>query len=213
MSEALTLIVLAKEPRPGYVKTRLVPPLTASDAARIAAAALHDTLDVVDRTPAGRRVLAFAGDAAGWQRRGWDTVTQPAGGLDVRLAAALAAAHGPALLVGMDTPQLQPADLAAFDPRRFDAALGLAPDGGYWAIGLRDPAQAAAAVHGVPMSTEHTGVVQLARLRRLGLRVQLLPPRTDVDTIDSARAVAAVAPSTRFAAVFAAVAPPVAVPA
>lgn len=203
----LTLIVLAKQPRPGFVKTRLVPPLTPAGAARVAAAALHDTLDVVDRTPAARRVLAFAGDPSAWRRPGWETVAQPSGDLDVRLAAALGGAAGPALLIGMDTPQLQPGDLTTFDPDTFDAALGLAADGGFWAIGLRDPAQAAAAVHGVPMSTGHTGVVQLARLRRLELRVRLLPQRADVDTIDSARAVAAGAPETRFAAVLAAVAP------
>lgn len=199
-----TLLVLAKEPVPGRVKTRLVPPLTHDDAARLAAAAILDTLDVVGRTPARRRVLAFDGDATRWCPPGWDAVQQPAGGLDRRIVAAFAAATGPALLIGMDTPQLTPAHLAAFSPRRFDAALGMAPDGGYWAIGFADPRCAPAAVLDVPMSTDRTAAVQLARLHRLGLRVQLLDRLTDVDTVDTAAEVAAAAPRTRFAAAFAA---------
>jgi uncharacterized protein len=199
----MTLIVLAKEPRPGHVKTRLVPPLTHADAARLAAAALQDTLAVVSRTSAARRVLAFAGDPSQWRLRGWTVTAQPPGGLDVRIAAALRSAQGPALLVGMDTPQLQPEHLRAFDPLRFDAAIGPAPDGGYWAIGLRNPALADVAVRGVPMSTERTAEHQIARLTRLGLRVQTLPPLTDVDTFADAERVAAQAAGTRFAAALA----------
>ena len=84
----MTIVVLAKRPRPGFVKTRLVPPLTHADAAAVAAAALADTLDAVATTPAQRRVLAFDGDPSGWQRPGWTVVPQPAGGLDRRIAAA-----------------------------------------------------------------------------------------------------------------------------
>jgi len=201
---ALTIVVLAKAPRPGFVKTRLVPPLTYEDAAAVAAAALRDTLAAVDATPARHRILALDGDDAEWQRTGWSVVPQPTGGLDRRIAAALAAAPGPVLLVGMDTPQLQPAHLLAFDPDAYDAGLGPAEDGGYWVIGLRDPGWAAAAVLGVPMSQASTGAVQLSRLRALGLRVQLLPRLTDVDTIETAEAVAGEAPSSRFAATLAA---------
>jgi len=200
-----TVIVIAKRPVPGRVKTRLVPPLTHGRAADLAAAALHDTLDAVDRTAARHRVLAFAGSAVGWLRPGWRHAKQPEGGLDARLVAAFGAARGPAVLVGMDTPQLQPAHVEAFDPRRFDACLGPAPDGGYWAIGFADPSHARAAISGVPMSTEHTGAVQLRRLASLGLRVQLLEPLTDVDTIDAAAAVARAAPNTRFARALASV--------
>lgn len=45
------LLVVAKAPVPGAVKTRLCPPATAAQAARIAAAALRDTLDAVRATP------------------------------------------------------------------------------------------------------------------------------------------------------------------
>jgi len=195
-----TLVVLAKEPVPGRVKTRLQPPFSPTEAAALAEAALADTLAAVRRTPAGRRVLALAGRPGRWLPAGFEVVPQPAGGLDGRIAAALGGCRGPCLLIGMDTPQLTP-DLLDVGWAGADACLGLARDGGYWAIGLRAPAPGLAArlLHGVPMSTPDTGAAQLDRLRAAGLRVRLLPPLRDVDTAADARAVAATAPGTRFA--------------
>ena len=51
------LLVLAKEPVAGRVKTRLCPPLTPEQSAQVAAAALADTLDAVRSTPVAARVL------------------------------------------------------------------------------------------------------------------------------------------------------------
>jgi glycosyltransferase A (GT-A) superfamily protein (DUF2064 family) len=195
-----TVIVIAKRPVAGRVKTRLVPPLTAQQAADVAAGALADTLATVAALPAERHRLAFDGDPAGWTPPGWEVRAQVAGGLDRRLVAAFdPPGTGPAVLVGMDTPQLRVTQLAAFDPSRYDACLGRAHDGGYWAIGLRDPRLARAAILGVAMSTADTGAQQLARLHGLGLRVQLLDELTDVDTIDTAREVAALVPGSAFA--------------
>ncbi len=56
-----TLLVIAKEPVPGRVKTRLTPPYTPMEAAAIAEAALADTLHTVLKTPARRRVLVLDG--------------------------------------------------------------------------------------------------------------------------------------------------------
>ena len=206
------LIVIAKEPVPGRVKTRLVPPLTGTEAAHLARAALSDTLRVASAVDARQHVLALDGRPGPWLPRGWRVVAQPAGTLDVRLVAAFGAAStGPALLIGMDTPQVRPAQLAAFDPDCHDACLGLAEDGGYWAIGLRSPALAAGVISGVPMSTSHTGAEQLRRLHTAGLHVQLLDTLADVDTIDVADGVAAAAPSTQFAAALRGLDPAVAV--
>ncbi len=194
------LIVIAKQPIAGRVKTRLVPPLTLQQAADVAGAALRDTLRAASASVARDRILAFAGCAEDWLPTGWRLSPQSVGTLDMRLAAAFASVEdGPALLVGMDTPQLRPEHLAAFNPRRYDACLGMAPDGGYWAIGLRDPRLAAAAIEGVPMSSPHTGAQQLERLLALGLRVQLLDELTDVDTIETAVEVAALVPNGSFA--------------
>ncbi|MEO9138362.1 MAG: DUF2064 domain-containing protein [Jatrophihabitans sp.] len=195
-----TVLVIAKEPVSGRVKTRLVPPLTHDQAADVAGAALWDTLRAVGRVAANELIIAFDGDPRRWAPEGWRTVPQPTGGLDARLVAAFAAAGpGPAVLVGMDTPQVCADQLSVFDPSRYDACLGPATDGGYWAIGFADPRKASDAITGVPMSTDHTGADQLARLRTSGLRVQILDELTDVDTIDSARVVARLAPESAFA--------------
>src|SRR4051794_33440895 len=97
-----TLIVIAKEPVPGRVKTRLTPPYTAAEAAYLAEAALADTLAAVVAAPAGRRILALAGRPGRWLPSGVRVVPQRGSGLDERLANAFADAGGPAVLIGMD---------------------------------------------------------------------------------------------------------------
>lgn len=193
------MLLVAKEPLPGKVKTRLVPPLTYAQAAELASVALTDSLRAASRVPARRRVVVLDGDAGAWLPPNWGFAAQATGGLDERLAAAFAHAEGPALLIGMDTPQLREEQLAAFDPDRYDACLGLATDGGYWAIGFADPAHASSVINGVPMSTAHTGKAQLRRMRAKKLRVQLLETLEDVDTFDAAMRVAAIKPDGEFA--------------
>jgi glycosyltransferase A (GT-A) superfamily protein (DUF2064 family) len=197
VSMATTLLVIAKEPRPGRVKTRLTPPFTPAQAAALAEAALADTLRAVAATPARRRVLVLDGVPGRWLPAGFDVVPQCAGGLDERLADAFAGCAGPALLVGMDTPQVTP-ELLTVDFAGCDAYFGPAEDGGFWALGLARPDPAL--LRGVPMSTPVTGAVQRERLVSAGLRVRDLPPLRDVDTAADARAVAALAPHGRFAA-------------
>ena len=193
------LLVIAKAPVAGRVKTRLCPPCSPSQAADLAAAALVDTLVAASSSRATRRVLILDGDPGDWVPPGFDVLPQRGAGLAERLAAAFADAGGPSLLIGMDTPQVTPAlldtGLAALD--RSDAVLGLAPDGGYWAIGLGRPN--AAVFRDVPMSAPDTGAVQRARLSALRLHTVELPVLRDVDTIADAHAVAAAAPTSRFA--------------
>ena len=197
----LTLLVIAKEPRPGLSKTRLSPPCSPEEAAGLAEAALRDTLESVAAVPAARRVLVLEGRPGPWLPVGYEVVPQRAGGLDERLAGAFAAATGPALLVGMDTPQVTPAlieaSASALAGPEVDAVLGRAEDGGYWAIGLVRPDERV--FRGVPMSVETTGEAQRARLDELGLRTEELPVLRDVDFFEDARAVASEAPDSRFA--------------
>jgi rSAM/selenodomain-associated transferase 1 len=201
------LLVIAKEPLPGRAKTRLTPPCTQAEAADLAAAALSDTLDVVARTPAARRVLVFDGDARHWRRRGFEVIVQRGGGLGERLASAFFDVAAGALLVGMDTPQLTPRllveGMSALERPGVDAVLGPTDDGGYWGVGFRTPTPGA--FTGVPMSSHVTWRHQRSRLDELGLGVHDLPRLRDVDTIEDARAVAALAPHTRFARVLSAV--------
>lgn len=198
------VLVIAKEPVPGRVKTRLVPPCTPVEAADVAAAALSDTLAEMARVPAAEHVVVLDGTPGRWLPAGWRVLPQCAGGLDLRLAAAFGHVDGPAMLVGMDTPQLRAEQVSAFDPDRFDSALGLCADGGYWAIGFRSPADAARTIPGVPMSVGHTAAAQTERLAAANLSVQLLDTLVDVDTAATAALVAATAPHTRFAAAWSA---------
>nr|WP_224274442.1 DUF2064 domain-containing protein [Streptomyces sp. LS1784] len=206
-----TLLVIAKAPVPGRVKTRLTPPCTPPQAAALAEAALADTLHTLATMPAGRRLLVLDGEPGGWLPAGWEVVPQRGGGLDRRLAGAFAhaarlAPEAPALLVGMDTPQLDAATLAeplsATRRPGVDAWYGPATDGGFWALGLARPTAQLAAelLHDVPMSTPGTGATLLRRMAQARLTVHHLPVLTDVDTVDDAWQVAAEAPGTRFAA-------------
>ncbi|MFD7446504.1 DUF2064 domain-containing protein [Streptomyces sp. NPDC059909] len=194
-----TVLVIAKEPVPGWVKTRLIPWYSAKDAAALAEAALVDTLEAVRSTTAARRVLVLDGAPGAWLPPGIEVVPQAHGGLDERLAAAFAACTGPALLIGMDTPQVTPALLArGLELASGEAAFGPAEDGGFWALGLAEPDPAL--LRGVPMSVPETGAVQRRRLVEAGLTVRDLPRLRDVDTPDDARLVAAATPGSRFAA-------------
>jgi glycosyltransferase A (GT-A) superfamily protein (DUF2064 family) len=192
-----TLLLIAKQPVPGRVKTRLVPPFTHEQAAALAEAALADTLSIMLMAPVRRRIVVLDGEPGPWLPAGFDIVPQCGGTLDERLADAFAAVPGPALLIGMDTPQVTP-DLLTVDWQVADAVFGAAADGGFWALGLRVPDPAL--LRGVPMSTRNTGAVQRARLLAAGLRVVDMPVLRDVDTAADAMAVAAQAPGSRFAA-------------
>jgi uncharacterized protein len=197
------VVVIAKAPVPGRVKTRLTPPCTPEQAAALAAAALADTLRAALACVAARRVLVLDGAPGSWVPDGFDVLPQRGDGLAERLAAAFDDVGGPAFLVGMDTPQvtaeLLDAGLGALE--RADAAFGAALDGGYWGIGLRraDPE----AFRAVPMSEGNTGALQRTRLAELDLHTAILPPLRDVDTIEDAWSVAAEAPDSEFAATLA----------
>ncbi|MGV8858732.1 TIGR04282 family arsenosugar biosynthesis glycosyltransferase [Rhodoglobus sp.] len=196
----LTLVIIAKEPLAGHTKTRLNPPLSLAQAASLAAACIDDTIAATAKVRAGRRILYFQGANVPESAADLEVIAQSSGGLDERLASIFDQCTGPTLLIGMDTPQLTAALLEpASDawPDNVDAWLGLAPDGGFWAIGMREPR--GDLIRGIPMSTAQTGESQLGRLRDAGLRVGLLDPLNDVDTYSDAIAVAKSAPHTQFA--------------
>ncbi len=198
------LVVMAKAPLPGRVKTRLCPPLEHAQAAALAEAALADTLTAVSWTPAARRVLVLDGVPGAWLPPGFEVIAQRGNGLAERLSNATRDVGEALLFVGMDTPQLTRAllcdALARLASPDTGAVIGPTTDGGYWTIGLRDPDPAV--FDDVPMSTDGTAGAQRARLRRLGLRVAELETLRDVDTYEDAEAVAAIAPWSRFAATF-----------
>lgn len=201
------MLVMAKSPVPGRSKTRLCPPLSLEEAARVAEGALADTLETVARCGAGRRILALDGPPGEWIPPGFEVIAQRGSSFGRRLAAAWSDAAGPGLQIGMDTPQASP-DLLdrclelASQPGA-TASLGRAADGGWWAIGLADRWDVDV-FSGVPMSTPGTFVAQWARLEACGHRVRALPELRDVDTIEDATAVAGLVPGSQFARALAA---------
>lgn len=210
-----TIVVLAKAPEPGRVKTRLCPPLNGAQAADLAAGALLDTIDAATAAAGGRAVVVLTGRPERAARRhelaaalrGLTVLPQRGDTLGERIAAAHADAAallpgGPTLQLGMDTPQVDAALLGAaataLAETGVDAVLGPATDGGWWSLGLRRPADAEL-LTAVPTSLADTGARTLHALRAGGLRVALLPQLSDVDTAADAVPVAAAAPWSRFA--------------
>jgi hypothetical protein len=197
------VVVMAKAPRPGMVKTRLCPPLSAGQAAELAEACLVSTLDAVARAAVTRRIVVLDGPVGGWLPEGFEVLAPRGVGLAGRLAAAFEDAGGPALAVGMDTPQVTPelldGAIESLAQPGVDAVLGPADDGGYWAVGLNRPDPHV--FDTVPMSTPGTFAHQRARLDELGLGVTELPPLRDVDRVDDARAVAAAMAPSAFSEV------------
>lgn len=199
------VLVMAKAPVPGEVKTRLIPAFGPVGAAAIAEAALIDTLDTVRSCRAERRIAATTGDASPALFAGCQVIGQIGTTFNERLTAAWAYAGTPGLQIGMDTPQLTVAQLddalVQLVEGPDDAVLGMAHDGGWWAIGFRVPVPGA--FHGVPMSTDQTGDQQLARLRDLGVRVGMLPPMHDMDRPEDVAAIASLHPELRTARAYA----------
>jgi len=197
------VLVVAKSPVAGRVKTRMCPPLSHAAAAQLAEAALVDTLRAVAGCRVERRLLALDGPVGSWMSPGFEVFAQEGTGLDERLAAAWEHAGGPGLQIGMDTPQVTPELLdSALEQLARDhvtAVLGPASDGGWWAIGLKEPDPRVFV--GVPMSTPSTASRQLSRLVQLGHRPVLLPTLRDVDRIEDAVAVADMVPGSTFSGV------------
>jgi glycosyltransferase A (GT-A) superfamily protein (DUF2064 family) len=195
----MKVLVMAKAPVAGAVKTRMCPPLHLSEAAELAAAALADTLQVVASSGAEERLIALDGDPGEWLPPGFTVIAQRGATFAERLENAWAHAGGPTLQIGMDTPQISTELLQRSFATLEDspgAVLGHAEDGGWWALGLL---QAQPGVfRNIPMSTPSTGERQAGRLRELGLGPGLLPPLVDVDEWAHAVAVARQIPTTQF---------------
>jgi uncharacterized protein len=211
-----TLLVLAKAPVPGHVKTRLCPPLSPPVAAEVAAASLLDSLGTAMSAArslgAKPPVVALSGHLDAGPRRDELIAAlrecRVIGQRGTTLGERLASAHlhcrrlhpGAATVqIGMDTPQVDPDLLVhAVDCLdSADAALGLAADGGWWALALRGPHHAQA-LRGIPMSRSDTGMRTRDALASLDLTVATLPVLRDVDHWPDAIAVAALAPASHF---------------
>ncbi len=188
------LVVFAKRPAPGAVKTRLSPPFTPEEAAGFYAAMLADVLEASAALAvrfALEPVLAVhppesAAEFEAVVPAGFRVVAQRGRDLAERMqnAAADEAArgHAPVLLRGSDSPALGAETLAAALAAlaRVDVVLCPDRDGGYNLVGVRG---AAPGLFDHPMSTASVLADTLARARALGLSAETLAPGFDIDTV------------------------------
>lgn len=190
------LLLFTKPAREGRVKTRLIGDLTAGEAAALHAAFLEDLLDRLREGSFDLR-LAWALDSGEPVPAGpFPGVRQEGEDLGARLFQALSAAaeEAPAVAaIGSDHPAL-PLSVVhdAFERLEAgaDAVLGPAEDGGYYLIALRAAAVVPRLFEGIAWSTGQVFSETLVRCRELGLRVELLPRASDVDTPDDLRRLA-----------------------
>lgn len=196
------LVIMAKQPIPGAVKTRLCPPLTPEESAAFANAFLRDTVANAQQAECGEVVLAVAPAEDAWfagMFPGLARLPQKGEDLGKRLNSVFEAAwrlrYQPCVVMGTDSPDLPPALLhEAFEalrstPDGSDVILGPAKDGGYTLIGLkwRSPQLFA----NIAWSTERVLEQTLERAAAASLRVHLLREWQDVDEATDLTALAA----------------------
>jgi hypothetical protein len=184
-------VIMAKEPAAGRTKTRLCPPLSPSDAAQLYDALLHDTIALVARLRGVRLAVAVTPPSAASAfrlRLPHDALVLPVEGADIGSCLSRAidqlfnAGCSRVMAINSDGPTLPAAYLeragALLD--RHDVVLGPSEDGGYYLVGLRQPAPGL--FQGIAWSTCRVMSQTMDRADTLGLSVALLPPWYDVDT-------------------------------
>ncbi len=187
------IIIFAKEPVPGQVKTRLSPPLSLQATARLYYCFLEEILEEMGRLPGVDLALAYSPPGA---HSFFQTLAPPGvslfpqAGLDLgeRMARAFRwgfqAGYAVVLLRGSDTPDLAGAVLLeakeVLESGRAEVALGPAKDGGYYLVGLK--ALHPGLFQEQVWSTDTVLAEALHRAQVLGLAVHLLPAWQDIDT-------------------------------
>ncbi len=185
------LVMMARRPEVGRVKTRLCPPLTPEQAVMLYTAFLHDLVELLRRIPAVHPLIAYTPDTAGdyFAALAPDIARRPQRGIDLsaRLATIttdLFDEGAPAIvIIGSDSPTLPGAyieEAFAALTNGADLVLGPADDGGYYLVGLRRPIPTL--FTNVVMSTPTVLHDTLVIAEQLGLRTTLLAPWYDVDT-------------------------------
>jgi rSAM/selenodomain-associated transferase 1 len=180
------LIVMAKAPVAGRVKTRIASVLGVAAAVRFARHSAAAVLQRVAADPRWSTTLAVTPDSAARGRfwpRGVSVGPQGGGDLGVRMQRLFdRAPPGPAVIVGTDVPRIARAHIAAAFRLLggHDAVFGPAEDGGYWLVGFRRRPRPLRPFGGVRWSTPHALADTIANLR--GRSVARLPTLSDVDT-------------------------------
>ena len=185
------LVIMAKAPVAGTVKTRLAKTIGVGEATCFHRAMTERAVRRLTRTRRWRSCLAVAPDRFAahpvWPE-GIDIVPQGPGDLGRRMGRLFETLPpGPVVIIGSDIPDITPADIAAAFRAlgSNDAVLGPAADGGYWLIGLKRMPRVLKPFPGVRWSSPDTRADTLANLE--GARVALLRELDDIDTAEDYR--------------------------
>lgn len=188
-TNAAALVVLAKQPVPGRVKTRLARTEGEPMAAELYEAFLRDTLSTAATLAGVQRFVACSppGSQAWFERfdPGAQRLLQREGDLGARLAGifedVFALGYSRVVACGSDSPHVTASDLRAAFERCAESALVLGPtlDGGYWCAGLTE--WRPGLFEHIPWSTDRVLAATRERAAGLGLEVRELAPTFDVD--------------------------------
>ena len=190
MLQSVQIAIMAKAPVPGLAKTRLIPVLGASGAARLQRRLTRTTLACALEARLGAVTIWCAPDShhrffrALRQTTGVDLLVQSGGDLGERMHTAFRfhCARGPLLVVGTDCPVLRPAHLRAAARALIagdDAVFYPAEDGGYVLVGLRAPQPTLFA--DMAWSTSTVMSATRSRARAQGLRLREFETLWDID--------------------------------
>ncbi len=191
MSLMRQLVVMAKAPRMGRVKTRLAKGIGAVEATRFYRRASLDLLRRVGADPRWQTVLALSPDRSVHESGVWPAhlprIAQGEGDLGQRMGRLMRdLPPGPVVIIGCDIPDIAPRHIArAFAALgRADAVFGPAEDGGYWLVGMRRRPRVAEIFGQVRWSSEHALADTLDNVAKVGFRVAMLDRLSDIDTAE-----------------------------
>ena len=187
------LVVMAKAPLPGRVKTRLCPPLSASQAAAVYDCFLQDRLREMGDLSGCDRAIAYTPEAAALRFRAYAAQSFdlfPQQGLDLGermhniFVDSCREGYGAVVVIGSDSPDLPKSIVQQAFERlssgMTDVVFGPATDGGYYLVGMKETHPELFA--NVPWSTEKVLSTSLGIARALGIKTSLLPAWSDIDT-------------------------------
>jgi rSAM/selenodomain-associated transferase 1 len=190
------VVIMAKEPEVGKVKTRLVPPLTAETAAELYLNFLLDKIDQVKILENVQPYFAFYPESGeGFFQSiapdNFKLIEQKGKDLGERLdnisTELIDMGYSKVVLMDSDTPNLS--IQIVIDGLRtlneFDVVLGPCEDGGYYLIGIKS--KASELFQNIPWSTEEVTRGTIAKAEKMGLKITLLESWYDVDTIDEVK--------------------------
>lgn len=195
---AVAVVIFAKAPIEGYVKTRLCPPLTADEAASLHGSLVMDLLERCQTVKECDRILAgapssqhpfFKAMEARFSVKLWEQTGEDLGArMAQAFAEGLSSRYQALVIVGTDIPGVTAPIItqALTALREHDVVLGPTQDGGYYLIGLRRLIPEL--FQHMPWSTDQVCALTEQKVQDLGLSMRRLPTLRDVDTLEDLHA-------------------------